>query len=70
MARIIKESGEVRVVYLEDKRVLWVETWDNRHRFSKRALPDVWFAKTVLNAGLIDWSDWTRGRGPKFEKSK
>ena len=70
MARIIKDSNDVRVVYREDKRVEWIEIWDNRHRLSERFFPDFWLAKVALNAGLIDWSNWTRGRGSEFEKSK
>jgi hypothetical protein len=70
MAKTIKESREARVAYREDQRVIWIEIRDNRHRLSKRVWPDFWLAKVALNAGLIDWGSWIRGRGSEIEKSK
>jgi hypothetical protein len=37
---VIKQNEEIRIVHLDDGRLLWLEIWDNRHRFSARRWPD------------------------------
>ena len=61
MVRVIKETSEMRILYIDDRRILWNELWDKRHRYSRDSWPNFERAKRAFESSMVEWGDWTRG---------